>query len=126
MVTERPQKNHRVVLWEVDTEQAKDLLHRLVHDADRTKWMPHNAVNPDYCSQMCAESKVFDPQQNRETWVEVVKNNNHLWDCEALQAAVAWRMGAGMPEPPNVAQSSQSNGSEAVSSDWQSRGRAKW
>jgi phage terminase large subunit GpA-like protein len=100
MVVERPQKNHGVVLWKIDTEQSKDLLHLLIHDPDRTKWLPHNQVNDDYCAQMCSESKVFDPQLNRETWVEVVKNNNHLWDCEHQQAAAAWRMGAWMPEPP--------------------------
>jgi hypothetical protein len=62
MVDERPQK-HGVVLWEIDTEQSKDLLHRLIHDPDRTKWLPHNEVNDDYCRQMCSESKVFNPTE---------------------------------------------------------------
>jgi hypothetical protein len=99
MVDERPQKRHGVVLWEIDTEQSKDLLHRLIHDPDRTKWLPHNAINEDYAKQMCSESKVFNPTLRREEWVEIIKNNNHLWDCEHQQAAVAWRLGAGLPEP---------------------------
>jgi phage terminase large subunit GpA-like protein len=100
MVDERPQKKHGVVLWEIDTEQSKDLLHRLIHDPDRTLWLPHNEVNDDYCRQMCSESKVFNPTLKREEWVEVVKNNNHLWDCEQTQAAVAWRLACGTPAPP--------------------------
>jgi phage terminase large subunit GpA-like protein len=99
MVDERPQKRHGVVLWKIDTNQSKDLLHRLIHDPDRTKWLPHNQINPDYCQQMCAESKVFNPQNNREEWVEIVKNNNHFWDCEHQQCAAAWRIGCGAPEP---------------------------
>jgi hypothetical protein len=97
MVDERPQKKHGVVLWEIDTEQSKDLLHRLIHDPDRTLWLPHNEINDDYCRQMCSESKVFNPTLKREEWVEIVKNNNHLWDCEQMQAAVAWRLGCGTP-----------------------------
>lgn len=92
-VTERPQKRHQVVLWEIDTEQSKDLLHRLIHSPDATLWLPHNSIGPEYAQQMCSESKVFNPRENREEWVEIVKNNNHLWDCEHMQAAAAWRMG---------------------------------
>lgn len=104
MVEEKPQRAHDIVLWMIDTEQAKDLLHRLIHDPDKTKWLPHRDINDDYCRQMAAEAKVFDPQANRERWTEMVKNMNHLWDCEAMQAAVAWRMGMGIPEPPEETQ----------------------
>lgn len=100
VVTESPQNSHKIVLWNVDTEQAKDLLHRLIHDPDRAKWMPHNEINGDYAAQMCSEAKVFDPQKNREEWVEIVQNNNHLWDCEVLQVAAAWKFGMGIPAPP--------------------------
>lgn len=116
MVDERPQKKHDVVLWLIDTEQSQDQLHRLIHDPDRTKWMPHSdvidrvklqmgipfevvAASSDYCSQMSSKSKVFDPKTQTEIWVEIVKNNDHFWDCESIQAAVAWRLGCGMPEP---------------------------
>jgi phage terminase large subunit GpA-like protein len=99
MVDERPQKRHGVVLWMIDANQSKDQLHRLIHDDDRTKWLPHNKVGPDYCSQMCAESKVYNPTERREEWVEIVKKNNHLWDCEHMQCAAAWRLGCGVPEP---------------------------
>ena len=99
MVTERPQKRHGVVLWEIDTEQSKDLLHRLIHSPDKTQWLPHNEINDDYCSQMCSESKIFNPREKREEWAEIVKNNNHIWDCEHMQCAVAWRLGMGVAEP---------------------------
>jgi phage terminase large subunit GpA-like protein len=98
MVAEKPQKGHNVTLWLIDTQQAKDHLHRLIHDPDRTRWMVHREVNADYCSQMASEVKTFDPKENRELWVTVNKQN-HLWDCEALQAAAAFRLGFGQPEP---------------------------
>lgn len=81
MVDERPQKKHGVVLWEIDTEQSKDLLHRLIHDADRTLWLPHSQINDDYCRQMSSEAKVFNARERREEWIEIDKKNNHLWDC---------------------------------------------
>jgi phage terminase large subunit GpA-like protein len=102
MVEERPQKNHKVVLWEIDVEQSQDLLHRLIIDPDVTKHMPHNAINDDYCRQMCSKAKIYDPNRKREAWVEVVKNNDHIWDCEAMQCAVAWRVGCGTPEPTDT------------------------
>ena len=102
MVTERPQKNHKVVLWEIDPNQSKDHLHRLIHDPDETRWMLHNQVDPDYCRQMCAEAKIFNPSTGGEEWVEIVKNNNHLWDCEAMNAAGAWHFGMGTPEPATM------------------------
>lgn len=100
MVDEKPQKKHAVILWLIDTDQSKDLLHRLINDPDRTKWLPHAKINDDYCRQMCSESKIYNPTERREEWVEIVKNNNHLWDCEAQQCAAAWRLGAGVQEPP--------------------------
>jgi hypothetical protein len=128
MVDERPQKKHGVVLWEIDTEQSKDLLFRLAFmDPDRTLWMPHSEVNEDYCKQMCSESKVFNPTLKREEWVEIVKNNNHLWDCEHMQAAVAWRLGCGTPEPPSAPVRNEPTGGGPVpASDWMNRGRNKW
>ncbi len=103
MVEERPQKAHQVVLWFIDTGQSKDHLHRLINDPDGSRWMVHRDVNADYCTQMCAETKVFDPKTGDEVWVDQSNKNNHLWDCEALQAAAAWRLGSGRPEPQDEA-----------------------
>lgn len=99
VVEQKPQKSHGIVLWEIDTEQAKDLLHRLIHDPDRGKWAINDAASDDYCRQMCAEHKIIDPRTGREAWVELVKNANHYWDCEALQCAAAWALGAMAPDP---------------------------
>lgn len=99
MVEERFQKRHAVSLWLIDPEQSKDLLHRLIHDPDASKWMPHAAINADYCRQLASEAKIYDPLEKREKWVEIIKNNNHLWDCEHMQCAAAWKLGCGMPAP---------------------------
>lgn len=99
MAQESLQKAHGVTIWNIDTDQSKDLLHQLIHDPDRTRWMPHSQVNDDYISQMGSERKVFDPVSRRESWREVLTDRNHLWDCEHQQVAVAWRLGMGMPEP---------------------------
>ncbi len=125
MVDERPQRKHGVVLWEIDTDQSKDLLFRLAFlDPDKTRWLPHKDVDETYCRQMCSESKIFNPTLKREEWVEIIKNNNHLWDCEHMQAAVAWRLGCGMPEPTQSTKEPQTD-SRVSPSDWMNRGR-KW
>ena len=80
------------MLWEIDTTQTKDLLHRLIHDPEQTKWLPHSAVNDDYCRQMASEHKILDPKTGREEWVELVKKSNHYWDCEHQQCAAAWQL----------------------------------
>jgi hypothetical protein len=119
MVEERLQKRHQVVLWMIDPNQAKDQLHRLIHDPDRTKWLPHSQVNADYCSQMCSESRVYNPSTGREEWVEIVKNNNHLWDAEVIQCAVAWRIGCGLPQPqPAPAETEEHKPDGAASGGW--------
>jgi hypothetical protein len=96
MVTERPQKRHGVVLWKIDTEQSKDLLHRLIHDPDKTKWLPHSRSTTTTAGRCAASRRSSTRRERREEWVEIVKNNNHLWDCEHMQCAAAWRMGCGM------------------------------
>ncbi len=124
MVDEKPQRRHNVVLWEIDTEQSKDLLFRLAFlDPDLTRWLPHSKVSGDYCRQMCSESKIFNPTLRREEWVEIIKNNNHIWDCEHQQCAVAWRLGCGMPEP--VPGEIVSDNSSISVNEWRNRSR-KW
>jgi len=107
MVTERPQKQHGVVLWEIDTHQAKDLLHSLINDPDMGRWQLCDAVDKNYRSQMVSEAKIWNPNTGKSEWVEIVKKNNHLWDCEAMQCAAAWRFGMGVPPPPMVDQPQQ-------------------
>lgn len=99
MVQERPQKNHNVILWEIDTQGAKDQLYSLIRDPDITRWMVNQAVTTDYARQMSSEAFIWDPVGKKETWVEIIHNSNHIWDCEAMQVAVAWRYGMGMQEP---------------------------
>lgn len=94
------QKDHGVQLWEIDTDQAKDLLSRLVNDPDETRWMPSRNVDEDYCTQMASEHKILDPKTKKMTWVPKTSGApNHWWDTEVYQAAAAMYVGAGQPQP---------------------------
>jgi phage terminase large subunit GpA-like protein len=126
LLDERMQRRHGVVLWLINTEQSKDLLHRLIHDPDRTRWLPHAGVNDDYCRQMTAESKVWDPALRRETWQEIVKNNNHFWDCEHQQVAAAWKLGCGAPPPAAPPAAAQTAGKAADRPGWLPERPQKW
>ena len=99
MVEESPRKAYGIVLWLIDPWQAKDLLYRLINDPDPTRYLVNSAVNADYCSQMAAEVKEIDPKTGKPDWV-AISEENHAWDCEAIQAAAAARMGAWEVEPP--------------------------
>jgi phage terminase large subunit GpA-like protein len=127
MIDERLQKKHNVVLWLSDTFQSKDLLNLLINDPDATRWLPHSGINADYCSQMCSEQKVFNPTERCEEWIEIVKNNNHLFDCEQMQVAVAWRMGMGAPEPPSEKETENRPATpNQQQSDWVNAYRGKY
>lgn len=89
-----------LVLWNIDTQQTKDLLNRLIHDPDETRWMPHASVNADYCFQMASEHKVINPQTKKEEWKQKTSGAaNHFWDCEQQQCAAAFDMGVGQTAP---------------------------
>lgn len=106
MAQERIQKTHNVVLWLIDTEQSKDALHRLIHDPDKARWLPHKLVADDdqYADQMASEAKMFDPQTGKEEWKTLPgqEKNNHIWDCEHQQVAAAWRYSMGIPLAPEA------------------------
>jgi len=77
-----------LILRLIDTGYYKDMLSRLLNDPDATKWMPHAAVDDDYCKQMASEHKVI--VNGKQVWVPVVSGGaNHFWDCEVLQCAAA-------------------------------------
>jgi phage terminase large subunit GpA-like protein len=94
------QRQSGVVLWNIDTEQTKDLLNRLIHSPDPMQWRVHSQINDDYCQQLSAETKVIDPRTKRETWQKKSGSTpNHLLDCESMQCAAAWDEGCGHPDP---------------------------
>jgi phage terminase large subunit GpA-like protein len=96
-----PQKASGVILWNIDTQQTKDLLYRLITDPDPKMWQVHSQINADYCQQVSAEEKTFDPKTGRAKWEKKTGSTpNHLLDCEQQQVAAAWDAGAGQPEPP--------------------------
>lgn len=79
-----------VTLRMVDVGYFKDMLHRLIHHADPTRWLPHREVDEDYCRQLASEHKVLDRKSGSEVWRTVTSGAaNHLWDCEVLQCAAA-------------------------------------
>lgn len=97
-------KSRNLVLWRIDTGRAKDLLNRLIHDPDPGLWMPHAAINDDYCSQLASEHKIIDPRTKQSHWELVTPGSaNHLLDVEALQCAAAWELGCWQAAPVTVA-----------------------
>lgn len=116
MVQEKLQKTHGVILWLIDTEQSKDTLHRLVHDPDPSKWLPHKQIDDQYADQLASEAKLFDPQTGKEEWKPLPgqEKNNHLLDCEHQQVVAAWRFGMGIPPAPEKTEQSKHQASESA------------
>ena len=87
----------------VDTAFFKDMLARLIHDEDLSKWMPHGDATDDYIQQMASEHKILDPRKRRELWVPVSGGAaNHYWDCEVYQCAAAYMAQLGNIGSPRV------------------------
>lgn len=122
------QKAHGVVLWNVDTEQCKDHLSRLIHDGDSTKWLAHAEANDAYCTQMASEHKVVNPQTKKQEWKPKTSGaQNHFWDCETYQCAAAWDCRAGAPEPAEVPKPPTAQQSDRIApSDFMNSGRKRW
>lgn len=113
MVQQRYQKAHGVTLWMIDTQASKDQLHRLIHDPDVTRWLPHSEIDDGYADQMSSEAKVFDPIKGFEEWKprQGYEKNNHYWDCEQQQVAAAWQFAMGAPAQNPEPEQQQANGS---------------
>jgi phage terminase large subunit GpA-like protein len=101
------QRQHGVSLVFIDTGKSKDLLHRLMHEPDLTRWMPHNAVGDEYCQQMASEQKIWNPHTKCESWEQIGNTPNHYWDCEHQQVAYAHFLGSGRPAPVNPPRKTQ-------------------
>ncbi len=130
MIDKRPQRDHNVILWEVDSQQAKDQLHLLIHNEDRSLWTLNDRATADYCKQLTAEHKVLD-KSGVELWQSrYSKIPNHYLDCEALSVAAAWQEGCGMSAPPEATlpkpEPATSNVNRISASDFMNRGRGKW
>ncbi len=89
-----------VVLRTLDTGFYKDMLARLIQDADKTLWQVHNQVTEDYCLQMSSEHKILDRKTNRQSWVtKTTGAANHWWDIETYQCAAADMANVGIMAP---------------------------
>lgn len=83
------QPNGLILRW-VNTNHFKDMLARLINAPDQTQWLPHSAVDDDYCSQMASEHKVLERGQRDAKWKPKTDGaKNHFWDCEVLQCVAA-------------------------------------
>lgn len=88
-----------VISRTVNPNHWKDVLHAYIHDDDFTRWLPHSQVGDDYCRAMASEHKVHT--RDGWTWEKVTSGaQNHLWDCEVANCAVAEICGvAAIPAP---------------------------
>lgn len=80
-------------LWHIDTDYFKSWVQgRLVWPVDQAGrfWVPAD-VTDDYCAQMTSETRVAKPS-GQASWVRIRKEN-HFFDCEALNVAMAQSLG---------------------------------
>jgi phage terminase large subunit GpA-like protein len=80
-------------LWSLDTDFFKGwLLARLTWpEGQPGRWWVPQDVTDDYCSQLTSETRVAKPS-GAATWVKI-RPENHLWDCETGNAALAQILG---------------------------------
>jgi phage terminase large subunit GpA-like protein len=89
-----------VIVWNINTMQSKDTLDRLIGDQDPDRWQVFAGIGDDYCTQLCSEQKVLNPQKRIFEWqLKTSGAHNHYWDCSAMSCAVASARGAAMPKP---------------------------
>lgn len=91
------------VLRLIDTIYFKDMLNRLIHDQDESKWMPHREVSEQFCIEMASEHKIIERGKNIETWVKKTSGARvEAWDCETLQCAAAYMANLGAQQGTNL------------------------
>jgi phage terminase large subunit GpA-like protein len=89
-----------VVVWNINTMQAKDTLDRLIGDPDPLRWQVYTDIGDEFCNQMASEHKILDPLTKRMEWKEKSSGaKNHWWDTSAIETAVASQLGASMSKP---------------------------
>ena len=100
MLEKHQQREHKILLWLIDSQQTKDQLASLIYHEDRTLWMLNDRIPFDYIKQLTSEHKILE-RGGKEVWQHKPgKPPNHYWDCEHLQIAAAWEQGCGMTAPP--------------------------
>jgi phage terminase large subunit GpA-like protein len=79
-----------LVLWNINVDYYKDKLTSLIHDDDKTKWLPHQGVSDAYCLEMASEHKTRDRKTGKISWqLKHSGARNEAWDLEVLQLAAA-------------------------------------
>jgi phage terminase large subunit GpA-like protein len=130
-ISERAVKEYGIVRRNLRPVYWKDVLHGYVTNDDETLWLPHNQVSDDYCRQMASEHKVHDPKQGVWKWEPVSANrDNHYWDCEYMQCALAQMNGvAGLISPERAKQQHrerQERGNRPAANSWATGHRGRW
>ncbi len=83
-----------LVLWNINTNQYKDKIHRLVTSRDPSKWHIFSNPSDDYLSQFASEHKVLVRNRNtgkaKEVWQKKKGvSANHYLDCEVYAVSAA-------------------------------------
>lgn len=88
-------------LWHLNSDFFKSFVHgrlRLPVDAAAGRWHLPADVSEDYCQQVTAEARVAKAS-GKATWIRR-RRENHALDCEALNVAAAYMLGAHMLQRP--------------------------
>lgn len=105
----------------------KDQLHGLMTSDDVTQWLPHNAPDPAYCKQMASEHKIHDPKKGVWTWQTVSQRaDNHYWDTEVLQVAMAQECGVSSLTEEALKQPQQPTRERERPGGWATGHRNRW
>jgi len=91
MVTARLEQGVRVL--KLNTLRTKDRLNQILLDGNGDRWLINADVGDDYAAQMASEHRSWDAKRGVSQWEPKYHGiDNHLWDCEAHQCAIAtWK-----------------------------------
>jgi len=104
---------HGLTLWHLDTDYFKSYVQRVIQQERDQRlsrfWVPQD-IDEDYCQQLTSETRVPKPS-GRAVWIKV-RAENHYFDCEVINIAMAYSLGyqrkvAPPTAPPGVATGGQ-------------------
>lgn len=104
-----------LLLWNLDSDHFKSIIHTsLLQDRKQAIgrfWVPQD-VDEDYCLQVTAETRVPKPS-GLAVWVKV-RGENHYFDCEVINLAMAYSLGIHRRSRPKTAEQRVEEAEEAM------------
>lgn len=92
---------HGLDYWRVNTELFKDVLAEKIARGDN--WFVFSDTCEEYAKQLFAEHKAQVKGKREDRWMlKPGQKDNHLWDCEVLCEAAAFKAGVGRGKLPRV------------------------